>query len=60
MLQTMNLQGLADWDRAKVSHQRVRVLLSNLLPAGMQIGQVGGTVQSGAHASGRVLGHGRT
>lgn len=56
MLQAMNLQRLADWGMTKVSNKRIRVLLGYLLPAGMQIRQVGSTVEPGAHPSRRLFG----
>lgn len=56
MLQAMDLQRLADWGVTKVSNKRVRVLLGYLLPAGMQIRQVGSTVEPGAHPSRRLFG----
>lgn len=52
----MNLQRLADWGMTEVSNKRIRVLLGYLLPAGMQIWQVGSTVEPGAHPSRRVFG----
>lgn len=52
----MNLQWLADWGMTEVSNKRIRVLLGYLLPAGMQIWQVGSTVEPGAHPSRRVFG----
>lgn len=56
MLQAMDLQRLADWGMTKVSNKRIRVLLGYLLPAGMQIRQVGSTVEPGAHPSRRLFG----
>lgn len=56
MLQAMDLQRLADWGMPKVSNKRIRVLLGYLLPAGMQIRQVGSTVEPGAHPSRRLFG----
>lgn len=55
VLQAMNLQRLAGWAMTKVSNKRIRVLLGYLLPAGMQIRQVGSTVEPGAHPSRRLF-----